>query len=60
MIEVSLGDTIGTGTPGATYNMLSAVKKVIPTEKIAVHFHDTYHKIITSFFFPLSLVHLFF
>lgn len=40
--NISLGDTIGVGTPGGTYKMLSAVKGVIPTEKIAVHFHDTY------------------
>ncbi len=40
--EVSLGDTIGVGTPEKTRLLLRAVKKEIPVDKIAVHFHDTY------------------
>ncbi len=41
--EVSLGDTIGTGTPEKTQAMVQAVKAVAPVEKLAAHFHDTYN-----------------
>lgn len=40
--EISLGDTIGIGTPGTTKRMLEAVQKAVATDMIAVHFHDTY------------------
>ena len=40
--EISLGDTIGTGTPGQTAQLLSTLLKTIPASKLAVHFHDTY------------------
>jgi hydroxymethylglutaryl-CoA lyase len=40
--EVSLGDTIGVGTPIATQKMLAAVLRHVPLEAVAVHFHDTY------------------
>jgi hydroxymethylglutaryl-CoA lyase len=40
--EVSLGDTIGVGTPGSVLRMLEAVAKVVPVEKLAGHYHDTY------------------
>lgn len=40
--EISLGDTIGVGTPLSTKAMLAAVKRHIPTQAIAVHFHNTY------------------
>ena len=40
--EISLGDTIGIGTPIKTQIMLEKVLKAVPKEKIAVHFHDTY------------------
>jgi hydroxymethylglutaryl-CoA lyase len=41
--EISLGDTIGVGTPGSTINMLEAVEAAgVPMSKCAVHFHDTY------------------
>jgi hydroxymethylglutaryl-CoA lyase len=39
--EVSLGDTIGVGTPRAARAMLQAVADAIPLERLAVHFHDT-------------------
>lgn len=39
--EVSLGDTIGIGTPGKARAMLRAVAQVVPMPRIAVHFHDT-------------------
>ncbi|KJZ09291.1 hydroxymethylglutaryl-CoA lyase [Marinomonas sp. S3726] len=40
--EISLGDTIGTGTPLKAKRMLEAVNKVIPMHLLAAHFHDTY------------------
>jgi len=40
--EVSLGDTIGVGTPGSVLRMLEAVARVVPLEKLAGHYHDTY------------------
>jgi hydroxymethylglutaryl-CoA lyase len=40
--EVSLGDTIGVGTPGSVLRMLEAVAREVPVKKIAGHFHDTY------------------
>ena len=39
--EVSLGDTIGTGTPGKTKAMIEACAKRVPLEKLAGHYHDT-------------------
>jgi len=40
--EVSLGDTIGVGTPGTVLPMLDAVLRVLPADRLAGHFHDTY------------------
>jgi len=40
--EVSLGDTIGTGTPGKTKAMIEACARRVPLEKLAGHYHDTY------------------
>jgi len=39
--EISLGDTIGVGTPGQARAMLKAVAAEVPMAQIAVHFHDT-------------------
>lgn len=40
--EISLGDTIGVGTPGSINKMLKEVLTVAPADRYAVHFHDTY------------------
>jgi hydroxymethylglutaryl-CoA lyase len=40
--EISLGDTIGVGTPGKARAMLRAVADAVPMAALAVHFHDTY------------------
>lgn len=40
--EISLGDTIGVGTPASVEAMLREVKAAVPVEQLAVHFHDTY------------------
>jgi isopropylmalate/homocitrate/citramalate synthase len=39
--EVSLGDTIGAGTPGSALRMLETVARRSPIERLALHFHDT-------------------
>jgi hydroxymethylglutaryl-CoA lyase len=39
--QLSLGDTIGVGTPGQTARILDALLRFIPLEKLALHFHDT-------------------
>ena len=39
--EISLGDTIGIGTPAKARAMLRAVAEAVPIEALAVHFHDT-------------------
>ncbi len=40
--EISLGDTIGVGTPAQAQAMIEAVAARLPRERLAVHFHDTY------------------
>jgi len=40
--EVSLGDTIGVGTPAECVAMIDAVAEKVPRDKIAAHFHDTW------------------
>jgi hydroxymethylglutaryl-CoA lyase len=40
--EVSLGDTIGAGTPGSILRMLESVAARVPVERLAGHYHDTY------------------
>lgn len=52
--EISLGDTIGVGTPLKTKQLIQAVKKVIPVEKIAVHFHDTYGQALANILIALE------
>lgn len=46
--EISLGDTIGVGTPLKTDILLNAVTKYVPVEKLAVHFHDTYGQALAN------------
>lgn len=46
--EISLGDTIGTGTPLAAQAMVEAVAQVVPVEKLAAHFHDTYGQALAN------------
>jgi hydroxymethylglutaryl-CoA lyase len=52
--EISLGDTIGTGTPVKTRELLQAVKKVVPVEALAVHFHDTYGQALANILVALE------
>jgi len=46
--EVSLGDTIGVGTPTAAVAMLDAVLERVPAERVALHFHDTYGQALAN------------
>ncbi|HEX8909956.1 MAG TPA: hydroxymethylglutaryl-CoA lyase [Anaeromyxobacteraceae bacterium] len=46
--EISLGDTIGVGTPGAAAALVDAVAARVPRERIAVHFHDTYGQALAN------------
>ncbi|KAG6679088.1 hypothetical protein I3842_14G113800 [Carya illinoinensis] len=53
--EISLGDTIGVGTVGTVIPMLEAVKAVVPVEKLAVHFHDTYGQSLPNILISLQM-----
>ncbi|KAB0570008.1 hydroxymethylglutaryl-CoA lyase [Pseudomonas palleroniana] len=48
--EVSLGDTIGTGTAGATRRLFEVVGAQVPRDKLAGHFHDTYGQAIANIY----------
>jgi hydroxymethylglutaryl-CoA lyase len=52
--EISLGDTIGVGTPLKTQALLDNVLRDIPTEKLAVHFHDTYGQALANMLVALQ------
>ncbi|MDI4638909.1 MULTISPECIES: hydroxymethylglutaryl-CoA lyase [Halomonadaceae] len=52
--EVSLGDTIGTGTPLKAKRMLEAVARDIPMEKLGAHFHDTYGQALANLYAVLE------
>jgi hydroxymethylglutaryl-CoA lyase len=52
--EISLGDTIGVGTPHKTQILLDHVIKKIPLDSIAVHFHDTYGQALTNIYVALE------
>ncbi len=53
--EVSLGDTIGTGTPIRIAKMLDAVQVKVPTDKLAVHFHDTWGQALANIYQALTM-----
>ncbi|EQD30993.1 pyruvate carboxyltransferase, partial [mine drainage metagenome] len=46
--EVSLGDTIGVGTPAQVQRLLDQVTQRVPVSRIAVHFHDTYGQALAN------------
>lgn len=52
--EISLGDTIGTGTPLKAKRMLAAVTQKVPVERLAAHFHDTYGQALANLFAVLE------
>lgn len=53
--EVSLGDTIGVGTPGAAQRLIAAVADRVPVERLAVHFHDTWGQGLANIYASLEL-----
>jgi hydroxymethylglutaryl-CoA lyase len=52
--EISLGDTIGVGTPGRVRQMLAAVARDVPVKRMAVHFHDTYGQALANIYAALE------
>ncbi len=53
--EISLGDTIGVGTPGKTQRMLEAVTWQAPLDCLAGHYHDTYGQALVNIYASLEL-----
>ncbi|MGL1560759.1 hydroxymethylglutaryl-CoA lyase [Vibrio parahaemolyticus] len=53
--EVSLGDTIGTGTPNRIKEMLESVLARIPNQRLALHFHDTWGQALANIYQALSM-----
>jgi hydroxymethylglutaryl-CoA lyase len=53
--EISLGDTIGVGTPLKTQRMLQAVAADVPARALAVHFHDTWGQALANILASLDL-----
>ena len=51
--EISLGDTIGTGTPGKARTLFDTVARVVPRERLAGHFHDTYGQALANIYASL-------
>jgi isopropylmalate/homocitrate/citramalate synthase len=52
--EVSLGDTIGVGTPGRIRAMIEAVAKRVPIGRLAGHYHDTYGQALANIYASLE------
>ncbi|NOI14127.1 hydroxymethylglutaryl-CoA lyase [Vibrio hepatarius] len=53
--EISLGDTIGTGTPVKVARMLEAVMTQVPVSQLAVHFHDTWGQALANIYQALQM-----
>jgi hydroxymethylglutaryl-CoA lyase len=53
--EISLGDTIGTGTPGKTRRLIATVGDVVPVARQAGHFHDTYGQALANVYAALEM-----
>jgi len=52
--EISLGDTIGVGTPGKARELLRAVAGAVPMAHLAMHFHDTYGQALANLYAGLE------
>lgn len=55
--EISLGDTIGVGTPGSMSEMLEVVSREVPVSALAVHCHDTYGQALANILVALQVSH---
>lgn len=53
--EISLGDTIGVGTPGKARSLFEIVGKKVAIEQLAAHFHDTYGQALANLYAVLEL-----
>jgi isopropylmalate/homocitrate/citramalate synthase len=53
--ELSLGDTIGVGTPGKVRAVIEAVAREVPIARLAVHLHDTYGQALANLYAALEL-----
>ena len=53
--EISLGDTVGVGTPLTTQRMIEAVARRVPIENLAGHFHDTYGQALANVYASLLM-----
>jgi hydroxymethylglutaryl-CoA lyase len=53
--EISLGDTIGVGTPGKTQAMIEACMKRVPAAQLAGHYHDTYGQALANIYASMEL-----
>lgn len=53
--EVSLGDTIGTGTPNRVKDLLDTVMIDLPSDQLAVHFHDTWGQALANIHQALTM-----
>jgi len=53
--EVSLGDTIGIGTPTEAYELINHLKTNLPVHQLAAHFHDTYGQAVANIHAVLPL-----
>jgi isopropylmalate/homocitrate/citramalate synthase len=53
--EISLGDTIGTGTPLKAKAMIDTVAKDVSLNRLAVHFHDTYGQALANILAALEM-----
>jgi hydroxymethylglutaryl-CoA lyase len=52
--EISLGDTIGVGTPLKARHLLRAVSGAVPMANLAMHFHDTYGQALANLYAGLE------
>jgi hydroxymethylglutaryl-CoA lyase len=53
--EVSLGDTIGIGTPAKTQAMIETVARRVPVDRLAGHYHDTYGQALANIYASLEM-----
>ncbi|MBA5763162.1 hydroxymethylglutaryl-CoA lyase [Vibrio sp. 404] len=53
--EISLGDTVGKGTPNRVEALLSQLLQQLPNDAIAVHFHDTYGQALANIYQALLM-----
>jgi hydroxymethylglutaryl-CoA lyase len=53
--EISLGDTVGAGTPGKTRKLIEAVAAHVPVDKLGGHFHDTFGQALANILAALEM-----